>query len=173
MYTVPPARAWRPAVVSRLARTLGHTNRPLAQRHMSKKKRAPDTVLPTSMEEHLDQVTDPRGHEEELASANALLANFVHALSAGRQPTSTLTQVQEAFGVLGTFAGYPQEAHEAEMYLESSHAASSYMTVAKILPSCIEDMNNRIEKRIALLSVQEKIEASTQGTRIDDTEIPF
>jgi hypothetical protein len=125
------------------------------------------------MEEHLGQVTDPRGHEEELAAANALLASFVDAMSTGRQPASTLTQVREAFGVLGTFAGYPQEAHEAEMYLESSLAASSYKTVAEILPLCIEDMNNRIQKRIALLSAQEKGEPLTQRTPIDDSELPF
>ena len=155
------------------ARTLGHTNGPLAHRDMPKKNRAPDTVLPTSMEAHFGQVTDPRGHEEELETANALLAGFVHAMSTGRQPASTLTQVREAFGILGNFAGYPREAHEAEMYLESSLAASSYKTVAEILPSCIEDMNNRIGKRIALLSAEGKVELPKQRTPIDDSEIPF
>ena len=125
------------------------------------------------MEKHLGQVQDPRGHEEELAAANAVLASFVHSMTAGRQPASTLTQVQEAFGILGTLAGYPQEAHEAEMYLESSLAAASYKTVAEILPSCIEDMNNRIEKRIALLSAQDNLELPTQETPIDNSEIPF
>ena len=125
------------------------------------------------MEDHLGQVQDPRGHEEELAAANAMLAGFVHAMSTGGLPGCTLTQVQEAFGILGTFAGYPQEAHEAEMYLESSLAASSYKTVAEILPSCIEDMNNRIEKRIALLSAQESVDLPTRRTPIDDSEIPL
>lgn len=125
------------------------------------------------MEEHLGQVQDPRGHEEELAAANAVLTSFVHAMSAGRQPACTLKQVQEAFGILGTLAGYPQEAHETEMYLESSLAASSYRTVAKILPSCIADMNDRIEKRIALLSAKENVELPTPRTPIDDSEIPF
>jgi hypothetical protein len=140
---------------------------------MSKKIRTPDTVLPTTMEEHLGQVTDPRGHEGELAAANALLASFVHAMSTGQQPESTLSQIQDAFGVLGTFAGYPQEPPEAVMNVESSLAASSYRTVAEVLPSSIEEMNNRVEKRIALLSAKENIKPPVQRTPIDDSEIPF
>ena len=124
------------------------------------------------MEEHLGQIQDPRGHEAELAAANTVLASFVQAMTTNQLPAHTLGQVHQAFGVLGTFAGYPQEAHETEMFLESSIAASSYKTVAQVLPSSIKDMNNRIEKRMALLSAQANNESTAPRTSIDDSEIP-
>lgn len=138
-----------------------------------KKTQPPDTVLPNGLEEHLGEIWDPRGHDETLASAQALLLSFVDAMKAGHLPAHTLEQVQDAVGILGRFAGYPREAHETEMFLESSLASSSYKTVAQILPSFIEDMNNRIKKRAVILSARESNDLSAPTQRIDDCEIPF
>ena len=140
---------------------------------MPKKTKTPDTILPTAWEEHIGEVWDPRGHEEELVAANALLLDFVKAMSTGMMHAHTLKDVQDAFGTLGHFAGYPREAHETEMYLESALAASSYKSVSQILPSCMEDMNSRIKKRFSMLSSRESTNTSAPKSHIDDSEIPF
>ena len=141
---------------------------------MSKTKTRPSfPILPTELEKHLGEVWDPRGHEEQLASANAVLVSFVDDMSTGQLPVQTLKEVQEAAGVLGHYAGYPQEAHETEMFLESSLASSSFKTVAAVLPSFLEEMNDRIKKRGAILTAKERVNHSDPKQRIDDSDVPF
>jgi hypothetical protein len=151
-----------------------HMQPTTAQRQMRKKKLlAPDPILPTPMEELLGEIWDPRGHEEIVATANAVLEAFVQNMEAGRLPVHTLGQIRDAVHTIGHFAGYPRAAHEIEMFLESPIASSSYKGVAGSLPTFIEDMNNRIARRTMVLSAR-RIEGPIPASKnVNDCEIPF
>lgn len=126
-------------------------------------------VVPTPIEEHLGEVWDPRGHEDEIANAKELLGGFVEDMNNGRVPQFVMDQVREAAGTLGHFAGYPDNAHGMDCFLDSRFALS-YREVAQVLPSFIDDMNTLIQARIAKLS-----ELPVVATRrsIGDDDIPF
>ena len=129
----------------------------------------PAKVLPTPIEEHLGEVWDPRGHEDEIANANELLGGFVQDMKNGKVPECVMAQVREAAGTLGHFSGYPDNAHGMDCFLDSP-LASSYRDVAQLLPSFIVEMNALIKARTAMLS-----EPSVVATKrfIYDDDIPF
>jgi hypothetical protein len=126
-------------------------------------------VVPTPIEEHLGEVWDPRGHEDEIANANELLGSFVEDMNNGKVPKLVMDQVRKAAGTLGHFAGYPDNAYSMDCFLDSP-LASSYREVAQELPAFIGDMNTLIQDRIAKLS-----ELPVVATRrsISDDDIPF
>jgi hypothetical protein len=132
----------------------------------------PDAILPTPYEEHLGEISDPRGHERKLEAANVVLTSFMESMGAGRVPEQTLEHIREAVGTLGYYAGYPRGAHETETFLESPFASSSYKDVACILPSFIKEMNDRIVQRVTRLTTPERKPIS-QPRCLDDNEIPF
>ena len=129
----------------------------------------PAQIMPTPIEEHLGEVWDPRGHEDEIANANELLDGFVEDMKNGKVPQPIMDQVREAAGTLGHFAGYPDNAHGMNCFLDSP-LASSYQKVALLLPYFMDEMNTLIKARIAKLS-----ELAVVATRrfIDDDDIPF
>ena len=129
------------------------------------KKRTADAelILPTELEEHLGEVSDPRGQEDKIAKANELLRSFHEDMNRGRLPATTLDQVRHAVSTLGHYSGYPREAFEMDCYLDSKFAEASYRGVADSLPSYTDQMNARIRIRIERLSAPPSMSIEPQG----------
>jgi hypothetical protein len=132
----------------------------------------PDAILPTLYEERLGEIFDPRGHEGSLTAANLLLASFLQSMNAGQVPEQNLEHIREAVGTLGQFAGYPKEAHEMEMFLESPLAASNYKAVAHVLSLSIRELNDRIAQRVTRLTTLQRSEPNSPQRRLDGDDIP-
>lgn len=130
-------------------------------------------VVPTPMEEELGEVWDPRGHEQQIAGATEVLHRFCDDVNGGRVPIDTLVNVRQAFGVLGHFSGYPEDAYLMECFLESEFAESSYRLVAKMLPEVAEQLNKLIQARSSKLNEVAEQKFQVGRKLVNDDDLPF
>ena len=130
-------------------------------------------IVPSSLEEHLGEVWDPRGHTEEIRMANEFLCRFVSDMENGLVPEITLDVVRQAVDTLGKYSGYPDDAYGMEIFLYSPLASSSYRTVARMLPSFMQDMNALIIARNRILDAQTSDEIAHKPEQINDEDLPF
>lgn len=155
--------------------TLGRTNNSptLGTRVAKPKIQNRPQIVPSSLEEHLGEVWDPRGHEEEIRIANDLLRQFVSDMENGLVPEVTLDTARRAVDTLGKYSGYPEDAYGMEVFLDSPLASSSYGTVAQILPSFMRNMNTLIEARTRILETQTSDGRAHRRERVNDEDLPF
>lgn len=130
-------------------------------------------VVPTPLEEELGEVWDPREHEHQIAIATQVLRRFCDDVNGGRVPIDTLVHVRQAFGVLGHFSGYPEDAYRMECLLESEIAESSYGQVAKMLPEVAEQLNKLIQARSSKLNEVADQRFQVGRKLVNDDDLPF
>lgn len=129
-------------------------------------------VIPSSIEEHLGQVWDPKNAKDEIGNVNNVIDEFIESMRQGRVPKSGIDQIAEATDILGLYAGYPGEAADFEGYIKSDIAVS-YQEVAGILQGFAAEMNVLIETRLKYSQPQDTIteQEINESNRTDD--IPF
>jgi hypothetical protein len=130
-------------------------------------------VVDTPLEEELGEVWDPRGHEQQIASATEVLRRFCDDVNGGRVPNNTLVQVRQAAGVLVHFSGYPEDAYRMECFLESGTAESSYRQVARMLPEFVEQLNKLIQARSIKLTEVAAQRLPAGRKLVNDDDLPF
>ena len=105
--------------------------------------------------------------------ANEFLCRFVSDMENGLVPEITLDVVRQAVDTLGKYSGYPDDAYGMEIFLYSPLASSSYRTVARMLPSFMQDMNALIIARNRTLDAQTSDEIAHKPEQINDEDLPF
>lgn len=125
-------------------------------------------IYPSPLEEHLGQTWDPTQNEGGIAQANIVVSEFLDAMASNRVPSVTLDDIRIAADTLGTFAGYPIDAANMDMFLTSRKAAS-YRAVEPVLRCYVADMNALIQSRIAAI----RFAASLPLKPPTDADLPF
>ena len=129
--------------------------------------------LPSEYEEYIGEIFDPSLHLREIDQANTILVEFVSALSQNKAPVATLSDIGAAVSTLGKYAGYSTEAHQMELFLESTLAAN-YRTTSKVLQGFIRTINQEINERLELSAKKESLKSvELQKSRVPDEDIPF